>query len=102
MTTTVVNLRASTFDVYIGRAGKGYAGAFGNPSRIGFKCDQCGEVHHTAGDTIPCFRLYFYQRLKVDPEFKSKVHSLNGKTLGCFCKPGPCHGDIISEYLNSL
>ena len=25
---------------------------------------------------------------------------LQGKTLGCFCKPDPCHGDIIKEYLD--
>jgi hypothetical protein len=27
---------------------------------------------------------------------------LRGKTLGCFCKPHPCHGDIIAAYLDSL
>lgn len=32
---------------------------------------------------------------------KAKVHELTGKTLGCFCKPGPCHGDVIADYLNS-
>ena len=32
----------------------------------------------------------------------TNVVKLKGKTLGCFCKPYPCHGDIIAEYLNLL
>ena len=31
-----------------------------------------------------------------------KRHALKGKTLGCFCKPYPRHGDVISDYLNGL
>ena len=27
---------------------------------------------------------------------------MQGKTLGCFCKPNPCHGDIIKEYLDRM
>lgn len=27
---------------------------------------------------------------------------MQGKTLGCFCKPHPCHGDIIKEYLDRM
>ena len=36
--------------------------------------------------------------LNVD---KSKVYSLSGKRLGCFCKPQACHGDILADFLNS-
>ena len=32
---TVVNLRSSAFDVYIGRAGHGQDGRFGNPFVVG-------------------------------------------------------------------
>ena len=28
--------------------------------------------------------------------------SLRGKKLGCWCKPDPCHGDVIIDYLNNL
>lgn len=27
------------------------------------------------------------------------VESLRGKTLVCYCKPLPCHGDVIVEFL---
>ena len=63
--TEVVNIRHAACDVYIGRAGHGEDGYFGNP-------------------------------------FRQRIHALKGKRLGCFCKPYPCHGDIIKEYLDTL
>ena len=27
------------------------------------------------------------------------LHELKGKTLGCWCKPKSCHGDILSELV---
>ena len=27
---------------------------------------------------------------------------LKGKTLGCFCKPKSCHGDVLVELANEL
>lgn len=36
--------------------------------------------------------------LNVD---KSKIYSLAGKRLGCFCKPQACHGDVLADFLNS-
>jgi hypothetical protein len=90
--TTVVNLRFDSYDVYIGRHGKGKDGYFGNPFKL--------KPHESGGSTIERFRKYFYDRLKADHEFKNRVHELKGKKLGCFCKPSPCHGDVIAEYLN--
>lgn len=46
------------------------------------------------------YRKYFYHRLSTDKEFRKRIGNLQGKTLGCFCKPDPCHGDIIKEYLD--
>ena len=92
-TTKVVNIKLHRYDVYIGRAGKGQDGYFGNPFRI-----KPGE---TRGSSLGKYRDYFYKRLETDPEFKRRIHTLKGKTLGCFCKPHPCHGDIIAEYLDS-
>lgn len=52
--------------------------------------------------SIEKYRRYFYERIKYDPVFKERIIELKGKTLGCFCKPFPCHGDVIKEYLDSL
>lgn len=91
--TKVVNLRREAYDVYIGRRGKGQSGYFGNPFRL-----NPGE---SIGATIERYRVYFRKRLCEDPEFKRRVEALRGKRLGCFCKPGFCHGDIIVEWLEA-
>lgn len=92
--TTVVHIYKAPYDVYIGRAGRGQDGYFGNPIRR-----MPGEA---PGSTLIRYREYFYNRLSTDETFKNRIHQLKGKTLGCFCKPNPCHGDIIKEYLDLL
>lgn len=98
----VVNQYKEDFDVYIGRAGRGEDGYFGNPIRLNVQCPFCDETHTEGGDTIPCFENYFLNRLDQDDEFRERVHDLYGKKLGCFCKPKPCHGDVIAEYVNGM
>lgn len=92
MLTKVVNLRKEGYDVYIGRAGHGLDGFFGNPFRL--------DREEQRDDVLEKFEEYFYKRLNNDPEYKQRILSLKGKRLGCFCKPKACHGDIIAEYLN--
>ena len=88
--TTVVNLRKEPYDVYIGRAGKGQDGYFGNPF----------DVRKHGKDALPLFIEYFHKRLTTDAEFHARVLALAGKKLGCFCAPRPCHGDVIATYVN--
>jgi len=99
--TRVVNLRTEPYDVYIGRRGRfanplkeGGDGYFGNPHML-----RNGHYHHRLV-VIELFRRYFYARLQNDAEFKTRVEKLRGLRLGCFCKPLPCHGDVIADYLN--
>lgn len=100
--TRVVNLRHAAYDVYIGRAGRGADGYFGNPYRVGYKCARCGRLHLSGSETMSCFRGYFYERLARDDAFRTRVLQLKGKKLGCFCKPDACHGDVIVEYLEKM
>ena len=101
--TTVVNIRKEPYDVYIGRPGKGQDGYFGNPFKIGDKA-TFGDVEISIQRREECIMAYeqwFYFKLN-DPEFKARILSLKNKRLGCFCKPLPCHGDVIAEYLNNM
>lgn len=86
----VVNLRREDFDVYIGRAGHGLVGTFGNPYPVAKFGKRALEL----------YRKYFKERIAGDPTFKGEIEELRGKRLGCFCKPKPCHGDVIVEYLD--
>lgn len=98
--TTVVNIHREPFDVYIGRAGRGHDGVFGNPVVPGEPCPVCGDLHGDGGDTLACFTVLF-ERAVRDPSSRAKIEELRGKRLGCFCKPKPCHGDVIADYLNA-
>lgn len=96
--TEVVNLRHEAYDVYIGRAGKGQSGEFGNPHPIGF-CQICQALHDRTS-AIAVFKKDFLKRIEEEPEFKKRILELRNKKLGCFCKPDSCHGDVIKEWLD--
>lgn len=89
--TRVVNVHKEECDVYIGR---GKSANFGNPFKI--------SKHMTREQSIEAYRDFFYKRIANDPHFVDQIESLRGKTLGCFCKPLPCHGDVIVEYLDNF
>jgi ribonuclease HI len=95
----VVNMRVEEFDVYIGRAGKGHDGYFGNPHPIGY-CSICKFSHDRAG-CIAAFKKDFLERVARDAEYRQRVLKLKGKRLGCFCKPAACHGDVYVEWLSN-
>jgi hypothetical protein len=67
---------------------------FGNPYRL--KKDG-GE--YTREESVREYEKWFKNKMKNDPDFKNAVDELRGKTLGCWCKPKKCHGDIILAYL---
>ena len=102
MRTTVVNIyhkpktvaSLDFFDVYIGRAGKGYDGYFGNPIPLDGKKDRKSVLSQ--------YKEYFLNRIATDSMFKERVLQLKGKRLGCFCIPNLCHGMVIVEYLEGI
>lgn len=100
--TRVVNLRREPHEVYIGRAGHGHDGYFGNPVQLGVGCPVCSDVHLSGGTTLDCFEVYARERLERDPEYRRRVAGLWGKVLGCFCKPQFCHGDVLRELAYEL
>jgi hypothetical protein len=64
---------------------------FGNPFVIGPDGDR--------EEVIIKYKEYFLDRMAVDRGFKKAILSLKGLRLGCMCKPKPCHGDVIVEWL---
>lgn len=36
------------------------------------------------------------------PELMALLPTLKGKTLGCWCKPAACHGDVLIELLEKM
>lgn len=92
---TVVNLRTHQHTQYIGRAGHGQTGTFGNPFIVG--------VHGARGECVKLFRDWFYSDEPRAQAMRAAVQAQiqPDAVLGCFCKPAACHGDIIAEFINA-
>lgn len=80
MSTRVVHVRKAHYDVYIGRPSQ-----WGNPFAIGRDGDRATVI------------IKYGRWLESNPELMAQVKTLKGKTLGCWCKPQACHGDILAK-----
>ena len=38
--------------------------------------------------------------IRRNPDLLNAVVELGGKEIGCWCKPSPCHGDILIKIFN--
>lgn len=103
--TRVINLKdrtGSPDEVYIGRPGHGFDGYFGSPIVRGKVCPVCRDIHFGAGATLPCYRKWLWEKIGNDKVYRERVRALAGKVLVCFCKPHPCHGDILAACADWL
>jgi hypothetical protein len=89
--TKLVNLNKEPYDVYIGRGSK-----WGCPfTSIRNRPTLADEVVVSKEIAIAKYREYILAK----PELMDALDELEGKTLGCFCKPEACHGDVLLELL---
>ena len=79
--TTVVN-SSNPYDIYIGRPSK-----WGNP----FVPGRDG----TRAEVLDKYRGHVLS----NPDLMEALPELEGKILGCWCVPKPCHGDVLIELL---
>ncbi len=77
--THVVDHRHEPYDVYIGRPS-----IWGNPFTAGRGTSRTEAIKK------------YEEYLRSKPELMARVHELKGLTLGCWCSPLPCHGDILA------
>ena len=48
---------------------------------------------------LDSYEKYLDKKLKEKPELINDLLKLKGKTLGCWCHPEPCHGDVLVKYI---
>ena len=96
---------ATSDDIYIGRGS-----IFGSPySHLSSKFKNVTKCD-TREDAINVYEVYFNNIMNScgckHKEFKNSIRNLVVKSklgeninLVCYCKPKPCHGDIIKEYI---
>lgn len=85
MPTTVVHCKRARHDIYIGRPSK-----WGNPFVIG-----------KDGSRADVIRKY-EARIHTQPHLLAALPELRGKTLGCWCSPAACHGDVLARLADKL
>lgn len=85
--TKVVHCKKEPYDIYIGRPSK-----WGNPFVI-------GDDGLTREQVLKKYKEWILQQPQLS---KNELWMLKGKTLGCWCKPKPCHGDILVELIKEL
>lgn len=83
--TKVVHCKRSKHDIYIGRPSK-----WGNPFEIG--------KDGTREEVIKKYEDY----IKTRQDLLDELPLLKGKTLGCWCSPLACHGDVLARMADQL
>lgn len=87
----VVHCLRSMYDVYIGRAhGNQPESKWANHFIIG--------VHGTREECIALYAEELAQRLDSDEELVKECAALADLTLGCWCTPKPCHGEVLLQF----
>jgi hypothetical protein len=98
--TKVVHCMKEPFDVYIGRGRcprTGKLSKFGNPFSHQLNSIARFKVN-SRREAIEKYREW----IQTQPELMAALHELKGKTLGCWCAPQPCHGEVLIELVNAL
>lgn len=100
MTTNVVRIRRKNgtiiqdCDVYIGRAC--YQGGWNLPSSP--FANPFSTSKYGRDEAIKMYEKY----IRNNPNLLKQLHTLKNKTLGCWCKPEPCHGDVLVKLINEI
>ncbi len=79
------------FDIYIGRA----------VPHTEFTKDSLWANPFRGDFAVESYEKYIRERIKTLPNIYC-IESLQGKILGCWCKPKPCHGDILIKILKEM
>jgi len=85
----VVHCKKEKYDVYIGRPGN-----WGNPFSMKDEGDRDLVIER--------YRAWLDKMIESGGINKDAIISLRGKTLGCWCAPKPCHGDVLLEVAERL
>lgn len=101
----VVHCKRESYQVYIGRAGKNQKPSkYGNP--FSHLEDSAGVVRvATREDAVESYRKWILGEITVPgliaPTIEEIRRDLAGKTLGCWCSPKSCHGDVLMDFANN-
>ena len=93
-------------NVYVGRAGVVFikkedgekerfpkrSSIFANPFKIGSDGSR--------DEVLEKYRIYITKKLDNNNSLQEELLKLEGKNLGCWCAPEPCHANILLELID--
>lgn len=92
----VVHCKKEPYDVYIGRPSK-----WGNPfSHIKDGKTLANYIVDNRNEAVESYRKWITEG--DGKHLLKDLHELKGKVIACWCKPLPCHGDILLELVLEL
>ena len=89
--TKVININHTAAQDYV-PIGRGTL--WGNPYKIG--------RDGTREECINRYRVYVVKRLLIEQGLVDELLKLDGKTLGCYCRPEACHGDVLVDLIEEI
>jgi hypothetical protein len=94
----VVHCMRDDYDVYIGRGKDPHTrewGEWGNPFSHRESASAMVTKANSVEEAIERYKADLWKRLRDGRLSVEKLAGLKGKTLGCWCAPGPCHGEVL-------
>ena len=89
----VVHCKREPYDVYIGRGSK-----WGNPfTHLPLNQTKAKVKCETRAESISMYRTWLRASLEDGSITLQELAQLDGKVLGCWCSPKPCHGDVLRD-----
>src|SRR5262245_13376630 len=95
----VVHCKRAPYDVYVGRGRDprtGKPGEWGNPFSHRPSRVPGVIVLATVEEAIERYRAHLWEEIRSRRLSLERLAALDGKTLGCWCAPGPCHGEVLT------
>lgn len=95
----VVHCLKSPYQVYIGRGKDPFTDEPGVLSnRYTHRASKFEDVIYvdTAEEAVACFKAELWERIQKGELSLERLASLAGMTLGCWCAPSCCHGDVLA------
>jgi hypothetical protein len=94
----VVHCMRDDYDVYIGRGKDPNTqewGEWGNPYSHRESASAMVTKANSVEEAIESYKADLWRRLRDGRLSVDKLAALKGKRLGCWCSPGPCHGEVL-------
>jgi Domain of unknown function (DUF4326) len=95
----VVHCKRAPYDVYVGRGRDprtGEPGEWGNPYSHRPSRVPGVIVVDTVAEAIERYRAWLWRQARTGRIELQALAALEGRALGCWCAPEPCHGEVLA------